>query len=302
MNNQYEITDEEKFWLGDHPTDLEMDAWSYKEWDYWTARNTRLMIFSDLHLEFGVNFELPSNINADILILAGDIMTFKDYSPLDKLIENWKKPIIFVAGNHEFYTKTVMDEEESKFFYWAKEKYPNLTYLRDHDVKINGVNFFGGTMWTDFENGSNYSMYASKKAMNDFRLIYRYKKERFCPEYAMKLHKLYKKDLIEWFEQDLSGPRVVISHHAPVMAKNTEFANSEIKGAFNSLDMIPIIEEYQPDLWIYGHTHECDDQFINNTRIISNQRGYEHFPGKIECGDLFDPEGKITLVHRGNVS
>ncbi len=44
--------------------------------------------------------------------------------------------------------------------------------------------------------------------------------------------------------------------------------------AFNSLDMSEVIKKYQPRLWVYGHTHECDDQLIGNTRIISNQLGY----------------------------
>ena len=44
--------------------------------------------------------------------------------------------------------------------------------------------------------------------------------------------------------------------------------------AFNSLDMTDIIKKHQPDLWVYGHTHECDDQTIGKTRIISNQLGY----------------------------
>ena len=32
--------------------------------------------------------------------------------------------------------------------------------------------------------------------------------------------------------------------------------------AFNSLDMIDVIENRQPALWAYGHTHECDDQKV----------------------------------------
>ena len=30
--------------------------------------------------------------------------------------------------------------------------------------------------------------------------------------------------------------------------------------ASNGLEAMPLIEKHQPDLWIYGHTHECDDQ------------------------------------------
>jgi hypothetical protein len=46
--------------------------------------------------------------------------------------------------------------------------------------------------------------------------------------------------------------------------------------AFNSLDMILVIEKYQPALWVYGHTHECDDQMIGKTR--------NHFKPARICG------------------
>jgi hypothetical protein len=55
-------------------------------------------------------------------------------------------------------------------------------------------------------------------------------------------------------------PKVVISHHAPVINPNTRYRASPLQPAFNSLDMIEVIEKYQPNLWVYGHTHECDDQ------------------------------------------
>ena len=60
--------------------------------------------------------------------------------------------------------------------------------------------------------------------------------------------------------------------------------------AFNSLDMIPLIEKHQPALWVYGHTHECDDHAIGRTRIISNQLGYPDGRGTFECKS-FDPAG-----------
>jgi hypothetical protein len=71
-----------------------------------------------------------------------------------------------------------------------------------------------------------------------------------------------------------SGPRVVVSHNAPVINPNSKHKGSPLTLAFNSLDIVEIIETHQPVLWVYGHTHECDDQMIGRTRIISNQLGY----------------------------
>jgi len=35
-----------------------------------------------------------------------------------------------------------------------------------------------------------------------------------------------------------------------------------------------IIEKYQPDLWIHGHTHVACDYEIYGTRVMCNPRGY----------------------------
>ncbi len=133
-------------------------------------------------------------------------------------------------------------------------------------------------------------MQAARQGMNDFRLIRNDDGSHFTPEDALPLHRNYIEKLVAWFEEELTGPRVVISHHAPVINPDTQYMNSPLMPAFNSLDMVEIIEKYQPDLWVYGHTHECDDQMIGKTRIISNQLGYPQ-RGGFECAG-FDPAGK----------
>jgi len=71
---------------------------------------------------------------------------------------------------------------------------------------------------------------------------------------------------------------------------NTKHRGSPYMPAFNSLDMVEVIERHQPTLWVYGHTHECDDQTIGRTRIISNQLGYPANSNAFECQD-FDEAG-----------
>jgi len=65
-----------------------------------------------------------------------------------------------------------------------------------------------------------------------------------------------------------------ISHNAPVINPGSKYKGGSLTPAFNSLDMMEIIETHRPALWVYGHRHEYDDQTIGRTRIISNQLGY----------------------------
>lgn len=255
----------------------------------------KLLIYSDLHLEFGSGFCLPEKTEADILILAGDIITFDNYKPLGRFLQDWNKPVLFVAGNHEYYTQTPMDEEDSTFSEWLKSNHPNVHFLRDESISIDGVYFFGGTMWTHFNGGDLKAMDAAHCQMNDFRLIKKSDGSSLLPSDTLGLHDHYVEKLLAWFERGLTGPRVVISHHAPVINPKTQYMGSPLMPAFNSLDMQDIIEKYQPDLWIYGHTHECDDQAIGKTLIVSNQLGYPNRHGGFECA-RFDEDGKEVEV------
>src|SRR5262245_53315371 len=118
----------------------------------------RIITYSDLHLEFGASWIIPPDADADVLILAGDIITFRNYHPLELLLKNWNKPVLYVIGNHEYYTRTPMSEEEERFRQWLRSIFPNVTLLLDEEITIDGVHFFGGTMWTDFNGEDFWSM------------------------------------------------------------------------------------------------------------------------------------------------
>ena len=250
----------------------------------------RIITFSDLHLEFGSNWIRPAEADGDVMILAGDIITLKDYSPLDRLLQKWNKPVLYVTGNHEYYTRSPMYQEDKKFGAWLEGSHPQVTLLLDEGVSIDGVNFFGGTMWTEFDGADPVAMETARSQMNDFQLIQNPDRTALTPADAIALHETFVAKLLSWLGQDLSGPRVIVSHAAPVLNPATKFKGSRLWPAFNSLDMVKVIEDRQPDLWIYGHTHECDDQTIGRTRIISNQLGYPGSHGGFECED-FDNAG-----------
>lgn len=75
----------------------------------------KIICYSDLHFEFGWIFRPPADSDADLMILAGDIITCKDYTPLSRFLQNWQKLVLYVMGNHEYYTRRPMPEEERKF-------------------------------------------------------------------------------------------------------------------------------------------------------------------------------------------
>lgn len=255
----------------------------------------RIISFSDLHLEFGSDIKPPSANDADVMVLAGDVLSLKKYLPFERYLENWKKPVLIVMGNHEYYTRTPMDEEEKKFTAWLAEDHPNVHLLLNNEISIGGVNFFGGTMWTDFAGGDEMAMNSAQRQMNDFRLIKTAEGKTLGPSDTIIYHETFLKKLKTWLAKDMSGPRVIITHHSPVLNPNTRYKESPYMYAFNSLDMTDIIRKHRPDLWIYGHTHECDDQTIGKTRIISNQLGYPDKAGGYECAGFDEGRKPVDL-------
>lgn len=118
-----------------------------------------------------------------------------------------------------------------------------IHFLQDEPITIDGVHFFGGTMWTDFNGGNPNAMMTARQQMKDFQLIRTSEDAFLRPENSILFHNLFKTKLISWFEENKDKSKVVISHHAPVINLNTQYRASPLQPAFNSLDMIEVIEK-----------------------------------------------------------
>lgn len=255
----------------------------------------KIVTYSDLHLEFGHGWNLPSEVAGDVLVLAGDIVSFENLTPLKPLLERWgTRPVIYVAGNHELYNAPTINAGINVFRQWLRS-FPNVHFLQDEGITIEEVHFFGGTMWTDFAGGNPSAMVTAQGYMNDFKLIRTQDDVVFTPADSIELHRRFVDRLSGWFLSDLQGPRIVVSHHAPVLKPGSIHAGSALIPAFNSTDMLELIKQHQPDLWVYGHTHECDWQRVGKTTILSNQLGYQNGLGGFECLD-FDRHGRLIEI------
>lgn len=115
----------------------------------------KIISYSDLHLEFGSALTPPKSADADLMILAGDIITFKSFHPLSQLLSSWEKPVLFVAGNHEYYTRSPMQIENVRFKEWLAQEHPIVLFLQNEAVTIDGIHFFGelcGRIFAEVQN------------------------------------------------------------------------------------------------------------------------------------------------------
>ena len=103
----------------------------------------KLHILSDLHLGSG-GFDHPVS-DADLVILAGDIARPRESVPWAR---QFGKPVLYVAGNHEFYGGSIDGTMETLRHLCAGSE---VHVLDDREIVLGGIRFLGSTLWTDFE-------------------------------------------------------------------------------------------------------------------------------------------------------
>jgi Icc-related predicted phosphoesterase len=240
----------------------------------------RVLVISDIHLEFGP-FSLPSNLSQfHVAIFAGDISRplSAGVEWLGKLRQGFLegKPIIYVPGNHEFYHEEYYNSlrigQELAVSY-------GIELLAPGRMVIGGVRFIGCTLWTGFSlHGTpDMSRYAARHGMNDHQLIKiarNGRKRKFTPEDAARLHREEVGFLSNNLSGPFDGPTIVVTHHAPHPGSvQPRFQGDQLAPAY-ATDLSVLIDRFQPELWIHGHDHGSHDYTVGQTRVLANPAGY----------------------------
>src|SRR5947209_4396695 len=134
----------------------------------------KVQILSDLHLEFDLPEAIPA-VDADIVILAGDIHNGGDGIRWANRIFPAKVPIVYVPGNHEYYAQ-VMPEATRKMNEAATASDKQIHVLDRKGIILPdlALRVLGVTLWTDFslfgrsEVELRASLDACQRYMTDF--------------------------------------------------------------------------------------------------------------------------------------
>jgi Icc-related predicted phosphoesterase len=231
----------------------------------------KVQVLSDLHIEFE-EFDIEHN-DSDVVILAGDIHV-KEKGVLWALENIKDKPVLYILGNHEFYGKAY-----PKLVTSLKEiaEGTNVKVLEKDTVTLDGVNFMGCTLWTDFElfGDSRLSGYQCQQVMTDFKKI------RVSPKYS-KLRSIdvasIHRQSLDWLKEQLEAYRgmtnVVITHHGPSALSLPGGKEGGVASAAYVSNLESVISRYTPNVWVHGHLHNSSEYKIGNCQVICNPRGY----------------------------
>lgn len=259
----------------------------------------KIIIASDLHLEFysrqntndlarltdtGIPIPLDPLVlessDADVLVLAGDIVTLCNRASVEWLKEfadtRFKRPVFYVLGNHEFYGSEFNEARHGAKHFFSGS---NINLLDNETSEMDGVRFIGSTLWSDYQAAGNQmrSMDEADLRLNDTqRILIRDEDERersFGALDAHAEHQIARAFIESELAKPFAGKTVVVTHHAPSITygRHPDYETDLLTGAFAS-----DLESYFPsvDLWIWGRTHASVDRQMGRTRLVSNQRGY----------------------------
>ena len=224
----------------------------------------RINYFSDIHLEFGA--EAVPDTDADIVIAAGDIGVYDQGVAWLKKID---KPVIYVAGNHEYYKH---EYQETMRMLKAECANTNIHFLENNSFKFQGVRFLGCSLWTDLFVEGPVTADVLAYNLNDFRKI-RFAGGKFNATQYSDLHHHSRAWLEKTLARPYNGTTVVVTHHAPTQKSWPGSPNTIRKFAYCN-DLKSLFYQYNISAWFHGHTHSIGNYRIADTRVLSNTRGY----------------------------
>jgi predicted phosphohydrolase len=229
---------------------------------------------SDLHLDFRENkaflLKHPIQPMGDILILAGDIVTFAGMKYHDDFFDYLSanfKTIYWVPGNHEYYHSDINCKGDS----FCDAIRHNLFLVNNTTAMHGDVKFIFSTMWSKISPSNEAYV---RMRLNDFHQI----GQGDSLLSVFKFNSLHNESLAfirNELEVGKHTKNVVVTHHVPTYLHYPEqFKGDALNDAF-AVELFDMIESMGPEAWIYGHIHHNPPDFkIGKTCLLTNQLGY----------------------------
>jgi predicted MPP superfamily phosphohydrolase len=224
----------------------------------------------------------------DLVVLAGDIHNgLRGLVYADQVARYLRAPVVFVAGNHEFYhypihrllpsLRTAAAHTEGRV-HFLDNAIASFTF---HNQRLHVL---GCTLWTDYDLHGDppTAMRDAERRMKDHILIQE-QSGIFLPEDALARHQTSRlwlhKTLASLRKTDPAAKTLIVTHHAPGAAY-LGTRTGDIGPAYAS-DLLVEFAPLAPAAWIHGHTHYRHDSMEEGIRVVSAPRGYVTYDGAL---------------------
>lgn len=186
-----------------------------------------------------------------------------------------------------------MEERETAVRGWLAAL-PNVHFLQGETVALEGVRFFGATLWSHVS-AEVHAEHGHKIA--DFRGIIAERNtltgEPMALTHAFRqaLHERHLVALREAIAAPGDGPLVIVTHHLPTGVIAPAIYHGEPTNPYYSNELWPELKSGRIAAWICGHSHGRTIM-EKPTLCVLNARGY---PKQITPENLYTTTAVVTL-------
>lgn len=237
-------------------------------------------LISDLHVDtWDQPFDWEGQATAMLCVVAGDISRDRTVvqDTLTKLGERYKM-VIYIDGNDE-HRWTLNDLGQSyKSLVEETANIPNVTYLQDNVVIIDGVAFLGTNGWFSFDFDPDIDYDQTRLWFQD-----RYQVDRSVSDAieAMSMQDFaYLARSVQRLQTHKDVRKIVLVTHTPprvdLIQHDPEMANTYRINCSGNSYMSKVLEgdtENKITTWCFGHYHGDVDTTIDGVRYVNNCRG-----------------------------
>ena len=243
-----------------------------------------VLVIADLHLDLWLQSgrdplaALPPDLLAslDALIVAGDLSNkpkvrwphmirhLARYVPAER--------IHLLPGNHDYYDHA-LDGEDRLAAICAEN---GANFAQKAELVIGRTRFLCATLWTDFalHGDPAGAMRVAQRDMNDYRYIRHGGSgfRRIRPQDTALIHADHRLSLEDRLSAPFAGRTIVVTHHCPHPGLVSD-PPGDLDPVYGS-NLLPFIERFQPDAWLFGHTHHREEAKVGRTMVRNVSLGY----------------------------
>jgi predicted MPP superfamily phosphohydrolase len=240
----------------------------------------RMQYISDIHLEMhkpktgrslAASIIAARPVGVFCLLLAGDIGYGEGRTNFLAALQACTayRHVVYVLGNHEFYTRSRDKAGVWKCARKLEEQFPKLRVLENQmltgaDIPELGEHrLLGTTLWSPITD-------AAAAQLNDFVHIKTSGHLRMVPREYRALHD----KAVAWLTANIKEGDIVLTHHLPseVLVDTARHGTELISAYAGHLDAL--VRDARPSHWVFGHSHNAGDFTLGVTRMHTNCLGY----------------------------
>jgi predicted phosphohydrolase len=236
-------------------------------------------LISDLHLGPHETFDWTDQATSPVCVVAGDIS--RDIEVTKETLEHLGKcyqAVFYIDGNNEHRYNLDMIGRSYNILEDELNNIPNVVYLHNNCVIINGVAIIGTNGWWTWDFDSQIDNEQCRLWWSDVM------KTGYSA--TDEIHELayndaaYLVNSVKKLQKHRDVKRIVIvTHTVPLQDLISHDVTINDTYEFNKMgnSLMPLVfdddTENKIDTWCFGHYHNSIDQLINGVRYVNNCMG-----------------------------